>query len=62
MTSTEFNSSIAVSIAPKQAFEMISRVSEWWVKDVEGKTERLNDEFIVHFGTTWAGWLLRLLK
>jgi hypothetical protein len=56
MTNTEFNSSIAVNLKPKEAFEMISRVSEWWVKDVEGKTEKLNDNFTVHFGSTWVAF------
>lgn len=56
MENQEFNCSIAVNITPKESFAMISRVSEWWVKDIEGKTERLNDEFTVHFGTTWVSF------
>lgn len=52
----EFNCSIAVNITAKEALNMISRVSEWWVKDVDGKAEKLNDEFTVHFGTTWVAF------
>ena len=56
MKNKDFNCSITTNISPKEAFEMISRVAEWWVKDVEGKTENLNDEFTVHFGTTWIAF------
>ena len=56
MTNQEFNCNISVNITPTEAFKMISRVSEWWVKDVEGKTEKLKDEFTVLFGTTWVAF------
>ena len=56
MKNKEFNCSISVNISPKEALKMISRVSEWWVKDVEGKTEKLSDEFTVHAGTTWKSF------
>ena len=52
MTNQEFNCNISVNITPTEAFKMISRVSEWGVKDVGGKTEKLKDEFTVLFGTT----------
>ena len=53
MKQQEFNCNIAVNITAKEVEQMISRVSEWWVNDVEGKTKKLNDEFTVHFDTTW---------
>lgn len=56
MNNQEFNCGITVNITPKVAFTMISRVSDWWVKDVEGKTENPNDDFTVHFGTTWVAF------
>ena len=56
MKTQEFHCSIAVNITAKEAEQMISRVSEWWVKDVEGKTKKLNDEFTVHFSTTWVAF------
>ncbi|HVT86899.1 MAG TPA: hypothetical protein VHD35_16970 [Chitinophagaceae bacterium] len=62
MTNTEFSCSIAVSITPAEAFEMISSISAWWVKDVEGKTKHLNDEFTVHFGTTWVAFKIKELN
>jgi hypothetical protein len=54
MNNQEFNCTITVNITPKEAVRMISRVSDWWVKDVDGKTVKLNDEFTVHFGATWV--------
>jgi hypothetical protein len=56
MKNQEFSCSITVNISPKEAFKMISRVSDWWIKEVEGKTEKLNDEFTVHAGTTWKSF------
>jgi hypothetical protein len=56
MNKQDFSCSISVSITPKEALKMISRVSEWWVKDVEGETEALHDAFTVHFGTTWVAF------
>src|SRR5882672_6091631 len=56
MKNQEFNCSITVNITPKEAFKMISRVSEWWIMEVEGKTEKLNDEFTVRAGTTWKSF------
>jgi len=56
MKNQEFNCSITVNITPKEAFKMISRVSEWWIMEVEGKTKKLNDEFTVRAGTTWKSF------
>lgn len=56
MKQQEFNCSITINISPKQALEKISHVSEWWVQNVEGKTKKVNDEFTVHFGTTWKAF------
>jgi len=56
MEKQEFTCSITVHVSPAEAFEKISDVSEWWVKDVEGNTKNLNDEFTVHFGTTWKSF------
>ncbi len=56
MASKEFSCSIDVNIEPKETLNMISRVSDWWVKDVEGSTTKLDDAFTVHFGTTWVSF------
>ena len=53
MKKQEFNCSITVNITAKEAFEKISHVSEWWVSNVEGSTQNMNDIFTVSLGTTW---------
>jgi hypothetical protein len=58
MDNQEFNCSITVDITPKDAFKTISQVSDWWVNDVDGQTEKLNDRFTVHFGTTWVAFTI----
>jgi len=52
----EFNCSISVAISPREAFNKICRISEWWVKDVEGTNGQLHDVFTVYFGTTWVAF------
>src|SRR5882724_9015261 len=44
---------IMVNISPEEAMKMISRVSEWWITNVEGSTKKINDVFTVSLGTTW---------
>lgn len=56
MKNEDYHCSITVNITPQQAFGIISRVSDWWIMEVEGKTENLNDEFTVHAGTTWKSF------
>ena len=56
MKNQEFNCNIAMNITPKEASEMINRVSDWWIMNAEGKTEKLNDEFTVRAGTTWKSF------
>ncbi|WP_211277239.1 SRPBCC family protein [Thermoflavifilum aggregans] len=52
----DFTCYIEVNITPRDAFKMINRVSEWWIKDVEGSTEKINDKFTVRFGNTWKSF------
>jgi hypothetical protein len=49
MTTQDYYRSITADIAPKEAFDKITRVSEWWSKDFEGKSEEPNDVFTVRF-------------
>jgi hypothetical protein len=49
MTTQDYQSSITADIAPQVAFDKIARVSEWWSKDFEGKSEEPNDVFTVRF-------------
>ncbi|MGC4102371.1 SRPBCC family protein [Ferruginibacter sp.] len=56
MQNNQFNCSIYADITPAEAFAMISRVSDWWIKTVHGKTSHLHDEFTVAAGTTWKSF------
>lgn len=54
MDQQNYQSSIAAGFTPSEAFEAIGRVTEWWVRDIDGSTEKLNDVFTVHFGETFV--------
>jgi hypothetical protein len=46
MTTTNFTTSILVDNAQKEVFNAINNVRAWWQGEIEGNTEKLNDEFI----------------
>jgi hypothetical protein len=49
MEQQNFTCSITANTTAQEAFKAISRVNEWWVKNVEGNSEKLNDVFTVDF-------------
>jgi hypothetical protein len=49
MKEQSYQSSFIAHIPPKEAFEKISRVSEWWAKNFEGTSQRPDDVFTVRF-------------
>jgi len=53
MENHDYNATIHVNVTAQEAFEKISSVSEWWISNVEGNTQKLNDVFTVSLGTTW---------
>jgi hypothetical protein len=52
--SKDYNASILANVPPKEAFEKIARVKEWWAKNFKGKAEKLNDQFTVRFRETFV--------
>jgi Activator of Hsp90 ATPase homolog 1-like protein len=54
MDQQNYQSSIAADFTPGDAYEGISRVREWWARNIDGSTEKLNDVFTVHFGETFV--------
>jgi hypothetical protein len=54
MKKQDFSASISVKSTPKEAFEKIALVNDWWAKDFTGKAEKLNDLFTVRFGDTFV--------
>ena len=49
MITQDYHNSITTTVSAEEAFAKISRVSEWWAKDFEGKSEEPNDVFTVRF-------------
>ena len=49
MGKKNFNCSIIVKTNAIETIEAINRVNEWWVKNIEGKAEKLDDVFGVRF-------------
>src|SRR5579871_5809056 len=52
--SKDFTSSIIVRVSPAEAAEKIGRVSEWWAKNTEGRSNTLGDTFTVRWGETFV--------
>lgn len=50
MKEQDFHTSITVNATAHEAFKSINSISRWWTEDLEGSSQKLNDEFTVHFG------------
>jgi len=49
MSNKDFTTTILVDQTPKEAFEAVNNVRGWWFGDIEGGTDKLNDEFTYQF-------------
>ena len=49
MNTNDFNTTIWVDRPPKEVFDAINNVRGWWSGEIEGGTEKLNDEFLYHY-------------
>jgi len=49
MNSTDFTATLVIDQSPAEAFKAITNVRGWWSEDIEGGTEKLNDEFSYHY-------------
>jgi hypothetical protein len=55
-TQQDYKHTLTLKTTPAEAMNRISQVSSWWAKKVKGQSAKLNDEFSVHFGTTWVNF------
>ncbi|AKD53898.1 SRPBCC domain-containing protein [Spirosoma radiotolerans] len=49
MNEPDYSAKLTVDAAPHQVFEHIRNVSAWWTDDLTGSSQKLTDEFTVHF-------------
>ena len=49
MTASNFTTTIVVDQTPTEVFNAINNVRGWWSEEIEGGTEKLNDEFDYHY-------------
>ena len=50
MKTQDYTVSITVNATPQEAFKNINSVTKWWTENLEGSSQKLNDEFSVRFG------------
>jgi len=50
MKEQDYHASIMVDATAHEAFNCINSVTKWWTENLEGSSQKLNDEFTVRFG------------
>ena len=49
MSASDFTTTLLVDQSPKEVFRAVTNVRGWWSEEIEGGTEKTDDEFTYHF-------------
>ena len=49
MSTSDFTTTLLVDQPPQEVFEAINYVRGWWSEEIEGSTDKLNNEFTYHY-------------
>ena len=49
MSTSNFTTTLLVDQTPEAAFDAINNVRGWWSEEIEGSTDKLNDEFMYRY-------------
>ena len=49
MDNQNYSATIVVEKSPETAFKAIKNFRAWWSEDIEGNTDKLNEEFFYHY-------------
>ncbi len=58
----DYQATISAKVSTDEAFQKISKVSQWWTKGFTGKSSELGDRFTVRFGETFVDFKIAELK
>ena len=50
MKAKDYTTTLTVDATPQEAFQGINNVTKWWTENLEGRSQKLGDEFTVRFG------------
>ena len=49
MDNQNFTITVLADQSPREVFNAINNVRGWWSEEIEGGTEKINDEFTYHY-------------
>jgi hypothetical protein len=49
MKAQNYTATLAVDATPSEVFESINNIAAWWTDDLEGSSQKVDDEFTVYF-------------
>jgi len=49
-----YTSRITATISSNEAFDRITQISDWWTAGVQGRPQKLDDQFTVRWGETFV--------